>query len=114
MRYRAKATLFVGGSRIRAGQEFSSDDTPGTDWEPIDAGSKAPAVAKFVEQRVKTPETTAAPKPVEPPIDPWEKYTDDQIRAFIDTKGGKQPAATASRETLISRAKSLVGTDGAS
>jgi len=34
-RYRAAADVFVGGSLLRAGDEFTSDQPPGRSWVPI-------------------------------------------------------------------------------
>jgi len=108
--YRAKSTLFVAGARIRAGETFRSDKEPSPNWEPLDEPAHE-AVKKIPPAEKPAP----APAPVEAtPVDPWAKYTDQQIRDFIETKAGRQPGPNASRETLITRAKSLVGTDGAS
>jgi hypothetical protein len=113
-RYIAKTNLFVGGSRVRAGQEFHSDDKPGRNWQLAETAKPAPA-AESPERRVKQPDTTAPkekPEAKQPVIDPWVKYTDQQLRDFIDTKKGKQPGKDASRETLIARCKELVGAGG--
>ncbi len=113
-RYIAKTSLFVGGSRIRAGQEFHSDEKPGRNWQPVGTAKPAPAV-EAIERRVKQPETTAPkekPEGKTPVIDPWAKFTDQQLRDFIDTKKGKQPGKDAVRETLITRCKELVGPGG--
>ncbi|MEO0034134.1 MAG: hypothetical protein RLZZ501_157 [Pseudomonadota bacterium] len=45
-RYRAAADVFVGGSLLRAGDEFTSDQPPGRSWVPIDPPAPAKAAPK--------------------------------------------------------------------
>lgn len=102
-RYRAKSMLFVDGSRIRAGAEFSSDSPPSAEWELIEAANET------VKPKAEKAEKQSEPaKPAPLPIDPWEGKTDEQIRDFIDTKHGKQPGSKATREQLIEAANKLV------
>lgn len=79
-KYRAKENLFVDGSRIRAGQEFTSDLPPSKAWELIEGGKPAKPAAE---------KAAAKESPIPNPIDSMDE---DQARALIDTKGGKQPA----------------------
>ena len=106
-RYRAKTLCFVDGSKIRAGQEFSSDAPPNPLWEPLD---------KAASEAVKAaPAKVAEPPPATPkaaPIDALADKDDAWLRNYIQTKGGKMPGPNASLETLKIRVRELAG-DGA-
>ena len=108
-RYRANAPMFVNGSRIRVGQEFSFSGPPNKDMVPLDAEA-----AKLIERLNGGAAPVAAPAKAEPvKAEPagLEAMGDDELRAFIETKGGKMPGAKASRETLLNAAR-LAGGDG--
>lgn len=46
-RYRAKAPLQFGARRIAAGETFSSDATPGRNWQPLDDEATERVIARF-------------------------------------------------------------------
>ncbi len=112
-RYRANAPMFINGSRIRVGQEFSFSGPPNKDMEPLDAEA-----AKQMERLKVGVAATAAPGKAErvPAAEPdktepsgLEAMSDEDLRAFIETKGGKMPGAKASRETLLNAARLAAG-----
>lgn len=113
-RYRANAPMFINGARIRVGQEFSFAGPPNKDMEPLDAEA-----AKLMERLKVGAASVAAPakaetvkaEPVKAEPFGLEVMGDDELRAFIETKGGKMPGAKASRETLLNAAR-LAGGDG--
>ena len=86
-RYRATATLFVNGARIRPGQEFISDLPPAPAWELMDAA------------------TTVAPG--EAPVDGFAAMQVEELMDYIETKTGRRPAK-ASRPTLLRQAREAV------
>lgn len=45
-RYRAKARLFL-SRLVEAGEEFTSDEVPGRNWEPVDADAEAAVKERF-------------------------------------------------------------------
>jgi len=112
-RYRANAPMFINGSRIRVGQEFSFAGPPNKDMEPLDAE----AIKLMAPLLAGKPGTPAAPVKAERVLAADETPTgleamaDDELRSFIETKGGKMPGAKASRETLLNAAR-LAGGDG--
>jgi hypothetical protein len=48
-RYRAKADLQLGSRRIREGETFGSDMTPGRNFHPLDEAAEAAVIARFGE-----------------------------------------------------------------
>jgi hypothetical protein len=103
-RYRAKTMLFVAGARIRAGQEFSSNEPPNDQWEPLDR----PAA----EQPKPAKAEATPPPPPEAPIDPFADKDATWLRNFILTKTKREPKPEATIEQLRARARSIVAAEG--
>jgi hypothetical protein len=64
-RYRATATLFVAGSRIRPGREFVSDLPPAPQWELLDPSATVEPAPEVVDPEDEPPEDE--PPEDEPP-----------------------------------------------
>lgn len=115
-RYRANAPMFINGARIRVGQEFVFSGPPNKDMVPLDAeaaklidrlnGVAAPAAPAGKAEKVP------AADPVKAELVGLEAMSDDELRAFIETKGGKMPKKDASRAAILAAAQLCAG-DGA-
>jgi hypothetical protein len=110
-RYRATVPMFINGARIRVGQEFSFAGPPNKDMEPLDAeATKLMAPLLVGKQPAPAAPVKAEPAPAadETPVG-LEAMSDEALRAFIETKGGKQPKKDASRAVILAAATACAG-----
>lgn len=96
-KYRAKADLFVDGYAIKSGEEFESDNTPGRNWIPLDAGAKAKVKATFGDETPPAP--VAPPNILEPgtPVEPEPKAAEEQPKA--NKLAATKPTSTESKKS---------------
>ncbi len=90
-RYRAKASLFT-DRLIPPGEEFTSDATPGRNWEPLDDEAKAKVVA------MKRPAPPAGLEPAAPLIaipDDWSEWSGKKQIALAHKLGAPAKGTTA-------------------
>lgn len=82
-RYRAKALIYI-DRLIVAGEEFSSDDTPGRNWEPLDAAAKAKVGGLST---VEVPSILPPPKALAAVPDDWREMSGKKIIALATRLG---------------------------
>lgn len=83
--YRAKSRLFL-GRLVEVGEEFSSDDVPGRNWEPLDDEAKAAVADRFGAAEAPQ-ETKFTGKPlVDIPAD-WKEFSKPKLLALAHKLG---------------------------
>lgn len=107
-RYRAAVPMFINGARIRVGQEFSFAGPPNKDMEPLDAEATKLMAPLLTGKPAAAIKAEPAPAADEAPVG-LEAMSDEALRAFIETKGGKQPKKDASRAVILAAATACAG-----
>ena len=94
--YRALAPVFT-DRLIRSGEEFSSDATPGRNWEPLDAEAKAKVAA------TKRPPEPAPILPDSKPLmaipQDWRQWSGKKIIALAVKLGAPAKGTTVQTAT---------------
>lgn len=90
-RYRAKAGLFT-DRLIPPGEEFTSDATPGRNWEPLDDEAKAKVVAL---RKVPAPAGIEPAKPLLAIPDDWSEMSGKKQIALAHKLGAPAKGTTA-------------------
>lgn len=82
--YRAKARLFL-GRLVEVGEEFSSNDVPGRNWEPLDDEAKAAVTDRFGADA--QPETKFSGKPLVDIPGDWKELSKPKLLALAHKLG---------------------------
>lgn len=110
-RYRALQIGFVGGGKIRVGQEFTWNGPP-ADWmEPVDEAAKAAAASA----PVRRPEPAPAPvSSTDGPDDPFKDMPVEKMLDYVKTKSGRDapPKVAADEDKLRNLCRTLAGSNG--
>lgn len=89
-RYRAKASLFT-DRLITPGEEFTSDATPGRNWEPLDDEAKAKVAAL---KRPAVQPALAPAAPLTPIPDDWREWSAKRQIALAQKLGAPAKGTT--------------------